>query len=106
MPREQALLTSTRKDRKVTVQSSGGHKLPSSSEVEPCDTSSEIHPRYCLMRRGLATERSNMLACSSHDSWLAKLMMYIQIGCSFARVSKPTFQQLEAADKRLFLLLA
>ena len=102
--REHELLTSTKKDQKVTVQSSGELKLSSSSKVEPCDTSSEIHLRYCLMRRGLAMEQSNILAYSSHDLWLEKLMM-----CRLDTVpqgfSKPTFQQLESADKRLFLML-
>eukprot|EP00435_Cladocopium_sp_Y103_P014763 s4141_g3.t1 len=48
---------------------------------------------------------ANLLAYKYHDLWLEKLMM-----CRLDSVpqgfSTPTFQQLEAADKRLFLLLA
>eukprot|EP00435_Cladocopium_sp_Y103_P007055 s1913_g2.t1 len=50
-------------------------------------------------------EQANLLAYKYHVLWLEKLMM-----CRLDSVpqgfSKPTFQQLEAADKRLFLLLA
>ena len=103
--REHELLTATKKDHRVTVQASGELKLTSSSKVEPCDTSSEIHLRYCLMRRGLAMEQSNLLAYNLHDQWLEKLLM-CRLDAVPQGFSKPTFSQLEAADKRLFLLLA
>ena len=103
--REHELLTSTKKDQRVTVQSSGELKLSSGSKVEPCDTFSEILLRYCLMRRGLAMEQSNLLAYRLHDLWLEKLMM-CRLDVVPQGFSKPTFQQLEAADKRLFLLMA
>ena len=103
--REHELFTSSKKDHRVTVQASGELKLSSSSKVEPCNTSSEIHLRYCLMRRGLAMEQSNLLAYPWHDQWLEKLLM-CRLDAVPQGFAKPTFQQLEAADKRLFLLLA
>eukprot|EP00435_Cladocopium_sp_Y103_P010138 s2396_g2.t1 len=103
--REHELLTSSKKDQRLVVQSSGELKFSSSNKVEACDTSSEIMLRYCLMRRGLALEQANVLSYANHDMWLEKLLT-----CRLDTVpqgfSRPTFQQLEAADKRLFLLLS
>ena len=50
-------------------------------------------------------EQSNLLAYRLHDLWLEKLMM-CRLDVVPQGFSKPTFQQLEAADKRLFLLMA
>ena len=62
LSREHELLSSSKRDQRLVVQSSGELKLASSSKVEPCDTSSEILLRYCPMRRGLAVEQANILA--------------------------------------------
>ena len=103
--REHEILTSTKKDQKLTVLTSGEFKLSQSNKIEPCDTSSEIHLRYALMRRGLAMEQANLLKYSKHEAWLEKLLTTRLEAPppGFARVS---FQQLEAADKKLFVLLA
>ena len=65
--REHELLSSSKRDQRLVVQSSGELKLTSSSKVEPCDTSSEILLRYCLICRGLAMEQANILAFTNHD---------------------------------------
>ena len=102
---EHELLSSSKRDQRLVVQSSGELKLTSSSKVEPCDTSSEILLRYCLIRRGLAMEQANILSFTNHDKWLEKIL-----ACRLETVppgySRTTFQQIEAADKRLFVLLA
>ena len=103
--REHELLGSSKRDQRLVVQSSGELKLTSSSKVEPCDTSSEILLRYCLMRRGLAMEQANILAYKHHDKWLEKILA-CRLETVPAGYSRTTFQQIEAADKRLFVLLA
>ena len=72
--REHELLSSSKRDQRLVVQSSGELKLTSSSKVEPCDTSSEILLRYCLICRGLAMEQANILAFTNHDKWLEKIL--------------------------------
>ena len=58
--REHELLSNSKRDQRLVVQSSGELKLSTANKVEPCDTSSEILLRYCLMRRGLAMEQANI----------------------------------------------
>ena len=103
--REHELMNTSKKDQRLVVQSSGELKFTSSVEYEPCDTSSEILLRYCFIRRALAMEQANILAYKYHDKWLEKIM-----ACRLETVphgfARTTFQQIEAADKRLFVLLA
>ena len=61
--------------------------------------------RYCLSRRGLALEQANVLSYSNHNKWMEKLLTS-RLETAPAGFAKVTFQQLEAADKRLFILLA
>ena len=103
--REHELLGNSKRDQRLVVQSSGELKLASSNKVEPCDTSSEIMLRYCLMRRGLAMEQANILCFKRHDKWLEKILA-CRLETVPAGYSRTTFQQIEAADKRLFVLLA
>ena len=103
--REHELLGNSKRDQRLVVQSSGELKLAASNKVEPCDTSSEILLRYCLMRRGLAMEQSNILAYHYHDKWLETILA-CRLETVPAGYSRTTFQQIEAADKRLFMLLA
>ena len=103
--REHELMSSSKKDQRLVVQTSGELKFTSSAKYEPCDTSSEILLRYCFIRRALAMEQANILAYKNHDKWLEKIM-----ACRLEAVphgfARTTFQQIEAADKRLFILLA
>lgn len=103
--REHELLTSSKQDQRLTVQSSGELKVASSHKFEPCDTSSEIMLRYCLIRRGLAMEQANLLAFNLHDKWIEKILA-CRLEAVPAGFSRTTFQQIEAADKKLFVLLA
>ena len=103
--REHELMHTSKKDQRLVVQASGELKFTSSVKYEPCDTSSEILLRYCFIRRALAMEQANILAYKHHDKWLEKIM-----ACRLEIVphgfARTTFQQIEAADKRLFVLLA
>ena len=103
--REQELTSNNKKDQRLVVQTSGELKISSASRFEPCDTSSEILLRYCFIRRALAMEQANILSYQNHDKWLEKIM-----SCRLEAVpsgfSRTTFQQIEAADKKLFILLA
>ena len=103
--REHELLSNSKRDQRLVVQSSGELKLSTANKVEPCDTSSEILLRYCLMRRGLAMEQANILAYHLHDKWLEAILA-CRLELVPAGYSRTTFQQVEAADKRLFMLLA
>ena len=103
--REHELTSNSKKDQRLVVQTSGELKISSTSRFEPCDTSSEILLRYCFIRRALAMEQANILSYHHHDRWLEKIM-----SCRLETVpsgfSRTTFQQIEAADKKLFILLA
>ena len=103
--REHEMTCSNKKDQRLVVQSSGELKFTSATKYEPCDTSSEILLRYCFIRRALAMEQANILSYKLHDKWLEKIMAcrLESVPYGFART---TFQQIEAADKRLFILLA
>ena len=103
--REHEMTCSNKKDQRLVVQSSGELKFTSATKYEPCDTSSEILLRYCFIRRALAMEQANILSYKHHDKWLEKIMAcrLEAVPYGFART---TFQQIEAADKRLFILLA
>ena len=102
--REQELTSNNKKDQRLVVQTSGELKISSSSKFEPCDISSEILLRYCFIRRALAMEQANILAYQHRERWLEKIMScrLETVPSGFART---TFQQIEAADKKLFILL-
>ena len=102
---EHELLGNLKCDQRLVVQSFGELKLAASNSVEPCDTSSEILLRYCLMRIGLATEQSNTLAHHHHDQRL-ETFLACRLEVVPAGYSRTTFRQIEAADKRLFMVLA
>ena len=87
------------------MQASGELKVSQSWKSEPCDASSEIMLRYCLSRRGLALEQANVLSYSNHNKWMEKLLTS-RLESAPTGFAKVTFQQLEAADKRLFVFLA
>ena len=102
--REHEMMSATKKDQRLVVQASGELKFASNTKYEPCDTSSEILLRYCFIRRALAMEQSNILSYKLHDKWLEKIMAcrLEHVPAGFART---TFQQIEAADKKLFVLI-
>ena len=103
--REHELATGLKKDTGLTFDASGALKLASKQHAAPCDTSSEMMVRYCLVRRGLALEQANVLSYENHDLLVEKLFQYrLQEPLpDFARVS---MQQMQAADRKFFVLLA
>ena len=102
--REHELTSNNKKDQRLVVQSSRELKIASASLFESCDTSSEILLRYCFIRRALAIEQANNLAYHHHDRWHENHVL--QVGNSTIRFLRTTFQQIEVADKKLFILLA
>lgn len=103
--REHELLGGSKHDKSLTIQASGELRVASSSKVDPCDTSSEILLRYALTRRGLAMEQANLLSFKNHNKWLEK-MLAARLEPAPTGFAKVTMQQLEQADKRLFVLLS
>ncbi|CAE7464616.1 unnamed protein product [Symbiodinium sp. KB8] len=103
--REHELSTGQKKDQSLTFDSSGVLKLQSKSASSPCDTSTEMLVRFCLMRRGLALEQGNVISYANHDLLVEKLFEYrmMEAPPGFQKVS---MKQLELADKRFWLLLA
>ena len=72
--------------------------------VSPCDISSELQIKYCLIRRGLALEQGNVMAFELHELWAEKLMScrLAEPPAGYARV---TFKQMQLADAKLFVIL-
>ncbi|CAE7464902.1 unnamed protein product, partial [Symbiodinium microadriaticum] len=103
--REHELATGLKKDTGLTFDASGALKLASKQHAAPCDTSSEMMVRYCLVRRGLALEQANVMSYENHDLLVEKLFQYRlqEPPPDFARVS---MQQMQAADRKFFMLLA
>eukprot|EP00435_Cladocopium_sp_Y103_P070387 s19_g35.t1 len=103
--REHELLTGTKKDSSISFDSSGALKLSKQQKVDPCSTGSEIQVRYCLVRRALAFDQSNLIDFKLMEAWTEKLLQ--------ARLEEPspglartTMRQLELADRKLFCVLA
>ena len=103
--REHELLTGTKKDPSLSFDASGNLKLGKQNKVEPCPTGTEIQVRYCLVRRALALDQSNLLSFSNMESWTEKLLQYRleEPPSGFARTS---MKQIQQADRKLFCLLA
>lgn len=102
--REHEILTSTKKDPMLSFDSSGTLKVAKKDSVAPCDVSSELHVRYCLVRRGLAMEQANLLSFEKHDSW-CELLFHRKMTDPPPGYNKVTFKQLQLADAKLFVVL-
>lgn len=102
--REHEVLTASKKDTALTFDSSGNLKMNKRDNITPCDVSSELQIKYCLIRRGLALEQGNVLAFELHEQWAEKLMTsrLAEPPAGYARV---TFRQLQLADAKLFVIL-
>ena len=102
--REHEILTSSKKDAALTFDNSGNLKLSKRDHISPCEVSSELQIKYCLIRRGLALEQGNVLAFDLHELWAEKLM-----ACRLADpppgYSRVTHKQLQLADAKLFVVL-
>ena len=102
--REHEMLTSSKKDSSLTFDTSGNLKMNKRDHVSPCDISSELQIKYCLIRRGLALEQGNVMAFELHELWAEKLMScrLAEPPAGYARV---TFKQMQLADAKLFVIL-
>ena len=103
--REHELLSGTEKDASLTFDASGSLKMAKQQKAEPCSTGSEIQVRYCLVRRALAFDQSNLLDFKLLETWTEKLLQsrLEEHSPGFART---TMKQLELADRKLFCILA
>ena len=103
--RDHEIATGSKKNPGVTMDSSGVLRMSKKEGYDPASTSNEIQIRYCLVRRGLALEQANLLSYANHDRLTEKLMQYRleDPPPGFARIS---LQQLEAADKRFWQVIA
>ncbi|CAK8996836.1 Uncharacterized protein SCF082_LOCUS4952 [Durusdinium trenchii] len=91
-------------DPLLSFDSSGTLKVAKKDSVTPCDVSSELHVRYCLVRRGLAMEQANLLAFEKHDTW-CELLFHRKMTDAPPGYNKVSFKQLQLADARLFVVL-
>ena len=103
--REHELLSGTKKDSSLTFDSGGALKLSKQQKTDPCQTSSEIQVRYCLVRRALAFDQANLVDFQLMEAWNEKLLpsRLEEPSTGFART---TMKQLETADRKLFCVLA
>ena len=72
--REHELLTGTKKNQSLSFDTSGNLKLGKQKKVEPCPTGTEIQLRYCLVRRALALDQSNLVSFANMESCTEKLL--------------------------------
>ena len=102
--REHEILTSSKKDAALTFDSNGNLKLSKRDHISPCEVSSELQIKYCLIRRGLALEQGNILAYELHELWAEKLMS-CRLTDPPPGYSRVTHKQLQLADAKLFVVL-
>ena len=101
--REYELANNVKKDSDLSFNSDGTLKLARTSKIEPpMQGMSEIQVRYALVWRGLALDQANVLEFSNHDKLIELLMDF----CMQEPLSGyQRMKQLEAADKKFFVLL-
>ncbi|CAE7446306.1 unnamed protein product [Symbiodinium microadriaticum] len=99
---EDELRGEKKKDIKFTVEEASGklrveHKSPDLI----ADTSSEIMVQQALTRRALAMDQANLIDFVVMDQWTQRLMK-ARLQAPAESFAKPTWKQLEAADRQLF----
>ncbi|CAE7908433.1 unnamed protein product, partial [Symbiodinium necroappetens] len=102
--REHELTTNTRKDNSVTFDNNGLLRMAKRDKITPCDSSSELQVRYCLMRRGLALDQAGILTYDLHESLIEKLFQ-ARLTVPPPNYSRVQMTQLEHADRKFFALL-
>ena len=100
--KEDELRGEKKKDIKFTVEEASGklrveHKSPDLI----ADTSSEIMVQQALTRRALAMDQANLIDFVVMDQWTQRLMK-ARLQAPAESFAKPTWKQLEAADRQLF----
>ena len=102
--REHELATNSRKDSSLTFDSSGLLRMVKRDKLAPCDASSELQVRYCLMRRGLALDQAGILTYEHHEALTEKLFQ-ARLAAPPPNYSKVTMAQVESADRKFFTLM-
>ena len=103
--REHELLHASKHEKLLALDPSGNLRLSKRTDEQSCDASNEILLRNCLVRRALALDQANVIGFEHMDAWTNKLLE-VRVAEAPAGYLKVSFQQLELADKRLFILLA
>ena len=102
--REYELANNSKKDTDLTFTSDGMLKLARTSKIEPMQSMSEIQVRYALVRRGLALDQANIMEYENHDK-LTELLLEVRMQEPPLGYQRVSMKQLEAADKKFFVLL-
>jgi hypothetical protein len=102
--REYELANNVKKDTDLSFNSDGTLKLARTSKIEPMQSMSEIQVRYALVRRGLAMDQANILEFEKHDT-LVELLLDVRMQEPPSGYQRVAMKQLEAADKKFFVLL-
>ena len=94
----------TSKETVLSIDASGKLKT---EKPDPgrADTSSELLLQLALTRRGIAFEMSNLLSFTLRSRWVERLMS-ARLDAVPASHNLPTMAQLQAADRKLFQVLA
>ncbi|CAE7838449.1 unnamed protein product [Symbiodinium sp. CCMP2592] len=100
--KEAELAGEKKRDVRFTVEESSGklrieHKQPDLV----ADTSSEILVQQALTRRALAMDQANLIEFSVADKWTQRLMK-ARMQAPAEHFARPTWKQLESADRQLF----
>ncbi|CAE7733672.1 unnamed protein product [Symbiodinium sp. CCMP2592] len=100
--KEAELAGEKKRDVRFTVEESSGklrieHKQPDLV----ADTSSEILVQQALTRRALAMDQANLIEFSVADQWTQRLMK-ARMQSPAEHFARPTWKQLESADRQLF----
>ena len=103
---EAELTSGAKKETSFTLEANGSRlKLEPRSAPGTCDTSSEVHVQLALQRRALALDQCNLVAYAKMQVWHERLIR-ARLEAPPEGFAKPSFKQLIAADKKLFLELA
>ena len=102
--REYELANNVKKDADLSFNSDGTLKLARTSKIEPMQGMTEIQVRYALVRRGLAMDQANILDYAKHDM-LVELLLDVRMQEPPNGYQRVAMKQLEAADKKFFVLL-
>ena len=100
--KEAELAGEKKRDVRFTVEESSGRlKIEHKQPELVADTSSEILVQQALTRRALALDQANLIDFSISDKWTQRLMK-ARMQAPAENFAKPTWKQLESADRQLF----
>ena len=100
--KEDELRGEKKKDIKFTVEEASGKlRVEHKSPDLVADTSSEIMVQQALTRRALAMDQANLIDFVVMDQWTQRLMK-ARLQAPAESFAKPTWKQLESADRQLF----